>query len=87
MTVNSKNFANLPEILWKLFTQKVYFGVQSTNNAYHNVNKVQNSFLETLIWNFNNIVVCVVFALYSSIAKSKNRPMAHNKMYGFYIFP
>jgi hypothetical protein len=43
-------------------------GVQGKNNAYHNVNKVQNSFIEALILNLIDIVVCVVFAWYSRIA-------------------
>jgi hypothetical protein len=40
-------------------------GVQSKNHAYHNVNKVQNWFIDALISNLIGIVVCVVFALYS----------------------
>jgi hypothetical protein len=54
------------------FTYKKYIlvwdhsGVQSKNNAYHNVNKDQNRVTDTLIWNLIDIVVCVGFALYSS---------------------
>jgi hypothetical protein len=45
----------------------LHTGVQSKNNACHNVNKVQNLFIDTLILNLIDTVVCVVFALYSSI--------------------
>jgi hypothetical protein len=45
----------------------LYSGVQGKSNAYHNVNKIQNSFTDALILNLIDIVVCVVFALYSSI--------------------
>ncbi len=40
-------------------------GVQGKNNAY--LNKVQYSFIDALNLNLIQIVVCVVFALYSSI--------------------
>jgi hypothetical protein len=40
-----------------------YAGVQGKNNAYHNVNKVQNSFIDALILNLIDIVVCVVFGV------------------------
>ncbi len=42
-------------------------GMQSKNNAYHNVNKVQNQGIFEWILNLIDIVVCVVFALYSRI--------------------
>ncbi len=45
-----------------------YAGVQSKNSAYHNVNKIKNSFTDALILNLIDIVVYVVFALYSSMA-------------------
>jgi hypothetical protein len=41
-------------------------GVQGKNNAYHNVNKVENSFIGALILNLIDIVVCVAFVLCSS---------------------
>jgi hypothetical protein len=46
----------------------MYSGVQGKNNAYHNINKVQNSFIDALILNLIDIVVNVVFSLYSSIS-------------------
>jgi hypothetical protein len=46
--------------------------VQGKNNAYHNVNKVQNSFIDALILNLIDIVVCVAFALYSRIDKLRH---------------
>ncbi len=42
-------------------------GVQGKNNTYHNVNNVQNSFIDTLILNLIDIVACIVFTLYSRI--------------------
>jgi hypothetical protein len=42
-------------------------GVQGKNNARHNVNKVENSFIDALILNLIDIMVCVVFVLYSRI--------------------
>jgi hypothetical protein len=42
-------------------------GVQGKNNEYHNVNKGQNSFIDTLIFDLIDNVVFVVFALYSRI--------------------
>ncbi len=59
---------------WKIFLWHrnfLYAGVQGKNNAYHNVNKVQNSYIDALILNLIGIVVCVVFALYSSIIVNK----------------
>jgi hypothetical protein len=44
-------------------------GVQGENNAYHNVNKVPKPFIDALIFDLIVIVVCAVFALYSSIPK------------------
>ncbi len=41
--------------------------VQGKNNEYHNVNKGQNSFIDTLIFDLIDNVVFVVFALYSSL--------------------
>ncbi len=55
-----------PQILCNYFIFTVT-GVQSKNNAYHNVNKVQNSFTDALILNLIDIVLCVVFALYSRV--------------------
>ncbi len=40
--------------------------------GYHNVNKVQNSFIDALISNLIDIVVRVVFALYSSMSDFNN---------------
>jgi hypothetical protein len=48
-------------------TSFYYSGVQVKNNAYHKANKVQISFMDTLILILIDIGVCVVFALYSSI--------------------
>jgi hypothetical protein len=45
----------------------MYTGVQGKNNVYHNVDKVLNSFADALILNLIDIVVFVVFVLYSSI--------------------
>jgi hypothetical protein len=52
----------------KLITQFKVFktdnsGVQGKNNEYHNVNKGQNSFIDTLIFDLINNVVFVVFTL------------------------
>jgi hypothetical protein len=44
-----------------------YSGVQGKNNEYHIVDKVQNSFIDALIFDLIDNVVFVVFALYSSI--------------------
>jgi hypothetical protein len=44
-------------------------GVQGKNNAYHNVKKVQNQGIYEWILNLIDIVVFVVFALYSRIVK------------------
>jgi hypothetical protein len=56
-----------------------YTGVQGRNNAYHNVNKVQNPFIDALILNLIDIVVCVVFALYSSLPKEKIKLLVDTK--------
>jgi hypothetical protein len=45
----------------------LYAGVQGKNNEYHNVDKVQNSFIDALIFDLIDNVVFVVFALYSSM--------------------
>ncbi len=50
-----------------------YAGVQGKSNAYHNVNKAQNSFIDALILNLIDIVVCVGFALYSSMLFARDR--------------
>jgi hypothetical protein len=42
--------------------------VQSKNNVYHIVDKVQNSFIDTLVFDLIDNVVFVVFALYSRTA-------------------
>jgi hypothetical protein len=42
-------------------------GALRKNNAYHNVNKVQNPFIDALNFDFIINLVYVVFALYSSI--------------------
>ncbi len=44
----------------------MYSGVQGKNNEYHIVDKVQNSFIDALIFDLIDNVVFVVFALYSS---------------------
>jgi hypothetical protein len=44
-------------------------GVQGKNNAYYNVNKVQNQGIYEWIFKLIDIVVCVVFALYFRIKK------------------
>jgi hypothetical protein len=45
----------------------LHTGVQGKNNEYHIVDKVQNSFIDALIFDLIDNVVFVVFALYSSI--------------------
>ncbi len=45
---------------------KIYTGVQSINNVYANVNKVQNPFIDALIFDLIDNGVYVVYALYSS---------------------
>ncbi len=44
-------------------------GVQGKNNEYHIVDKVQNSFIDALIFDLIDNVVFDVFALYSRTAK------------------
>jgi hypothetical protein len=44
-----------------------YTGVQSINNVYANANKVQNPFIDALIFDLIDNGVYVVYALYSSI--------------------
>jgi hypothetical protein len=53
------------KIRWETQGKILNSGVQSKINACHNVNKVENSFIYALILNAIDIVVCVVFALYS----------------------
>jgi hypothetical protein len=59
----SKN-VDLSDLFLSIFPNT---GVQDKNIAYHNVNEVQNSFIDTLVLNLIDIVKCVVFALYSRI--------------------
>jgi hypothetical protein len=56
----------------KNFTIKFYeinTGVQSINDVFHNVNKVEYSFIGDLILNLIDNVEYVVYALYSRIDK------------------
>jgi hypothetical protein len=46
-------------------------GVQRKNNEYHIVDKVQNSFIDALIFDVIDNVVFVVFALYSRMILTK----------------
>ncbi len=46
-------------------------GVQGKNNEYHIVDKVQNSFIDALIFDLIDNVVFVVFALYSRLINYK----------------
>jgi hypothetical protein len=63
-------------LLWKivnfrkLWNNSPYAGVQSINDAFHIVNKVENVFVYTYIFNLIDNVECVVFALYSSMGKT-----------------
>jgi hypothetical protein len=50
---------------------KKHSRIQGKKNAYHNINKVQNSFIDAMILNLIDIVVCVFFALYSSIGLAR----------------
>jgi hypothetical protein len=72
-----KNFGVWMQYLWepKCYSnfRIAYTGVQSKNNVYHNVDKVQNSFIDALILNLIDIVVYVVFALYSSIVNDQKQ--------------
>jgi hypothetical protein len=45
-------------------------GVQSINNVYANVNKVQNPFIDALIFDLIDNGVYVVYALYSRMVDS-----------------
>jgi hypothetical protein len=47
-------------------SNNTHSGVQGKNNEYHIVDKVQNSFIDALIFDLIDNVVFVVFALYSS---------------------
>ncbi len=60
---------------------RLYSGVQSKNNVYHIVDKVQNSYENTLKFDLIDNVVYVVFALYSSILAKNNYsyPQKFNK--------
>jgi hypothetical protein len=53
------------------YCRKIYgfctTGVQRKNNEYHIVDKVQNSFIDALIFDLIDNVVFVVFALYSRL--------------------
>ncbi len=51
-----------PHSYWNLCSE-----VQSKNNAYHIVIKIQNSIIDALILSIIDMEVCVVFALYSSL--------------------
>ncbi len=55
-------------------------GVQSINNVYANVNKVQNSFIDALIFGLIDNGVYVVYALYSSAAKKILQPILESKI-------
>jgi hypothetical protein len=50
-------------------TQLTYSGVQSINDVFHIVDKVENVFVYTHIFNLIDNVEYVVYALYSSIGK------------------
>jgi hypothetical protein len=62
-----------------------YSGVQSINNVYANVNKVQNPFIDALIFDLIDNGVYVVYALYSSIEKTSFRDTPSYKFF-FTIF-
>jgi hypothetical protein len=47
-------------------------GVQSINDAFHIVNKVENVFVYTYIFNLIDNVECVVYALYSRVVGLQN---------------
>ncbi len=58
---------------WNItFLERDCSGVQSKNNVYHIVDKVQNSYENTLKLDLIDNVVYVVFALYSSVHKLRN---------------
>jgi hypothetical protein len=50
-----------------MFDRYRYTGVQSINNVYAIVNKVENVLVNTYIFDLIDNVVYVVYALYSSI--------------------
>jgi hypothetical protein len=54
------------------FLKVAYSGVQSINDAFHNVNKVENVFVYRHIFNLIDNVECVVYALYSSTQKTND---------------
>ncbi len=60
--INSRKLEKF--IKWKYWNA----GVQGKNNEYHIVDKVQNSFIDALIFDLIDNVVFVVFALYSRMA-------------------
>ncbi len=69
----------LKKLIYKIFSNT---GVQGKNKAYHNVNKVQNQGIYEWILNLIDIVVCVVFAVYSrSFALIKNRDRGQGKAF------
>jgi hypothetical protein len=52
---------------WKIKLWIGYTGVQGKNNEYHIVDRVENSFIDALIFDLIDNVLFVDFALYSSI--------------------
>jgi hypothetical protein len=56
--------------LWSLLICISSLLESGKNNAYHNVNKVQNQYIYEWILNLIDIVVCVVFVLNSSLMLS-----------------
>ncbi len=78
ITTTVPNFRPISQIViefWKRYHQKTsknYSGVQSINNVYAIVNKVENVLVNTYILDLIDNGVYVVYALYSSIVyKSK----------------
>jgi hypothetical protein len=82
-----RNFLCYESYRKNLFGCFTYSGVQSINNVYDIVNKVENVCVYQYIFNLIDIGVYVVYALYSSIGKTVNfhfHPLLEFSDYGGY---
>jgi hypothetical protein len=72
-------------LIWKIYRKNENSGVQGKNNEYHIVDKVQNSYENTLIFDLIDNVVFVVFALYSRIWKTLLNALRKFKIFTYPI--
>jgi hypothetical protein len=80
---NSERILNIGKSAksWKA----LYAGVQSINDAFHIVVKVENVFVYTQIFNLNDNVECVVYALYSSTVLKSNKSFNRDNNFDNYF--